>query len=247
MGWHDERFEQSHGKIRFDCVSCGRNMFFPPSKLGKYKTCSAECKKNKSIKEKELRIRECLTCKKVFYPRNWQIKSGVGFYCSHKCSLHIRVEASLKPKARKKQINSYMDGIRSGRIKHLSGDKNHRWKGGKEAAYRRIIESGKKAEYTKLYRKNNPDKVAEFTQKRKSKKLGRLPRGTIKKIGDSQKWLCVICRCDISKSYHVDHIMPLAKGGTHEPNNIQILCPSCNVRKSAKDPIAFMNERGFLL
>lgn len=247
MGWHDERFEQSHNKIRFDCVSCGRNMFFPPSKLGKYLTCSAECKKEKSLKQKETRRRFCLTCKKVFYPRSIQIKDGIGLYCSHKCSIHLRVKASLKPEARQKQLNSYMLGLKEGRIKHKVGVQHPNWKGGKQAASFRYIESGAKAAYTKLYRKRNPDKVAEFTKKRNSKKIGKLPRGTIKKIGDSQKWLCVICRKNILNSYHVDHIIPLAKGGMHEPKNIQILCPSCNVRKSAKDPIDYMQERGFLL
>ena len=222
-------------------------MFFPPSKLGKYLTCSSECKKEKSLKQKKIRRRLCLTCKKEFYPRNTQIKDGIGLYCSHKCSVKLRVEASLTLEARHKQLQSYMLGIQEGRIKHKVGNQHPNWKGGKEAASFRYIKSGAKAAYTKLYRKKNPDKVAEFTQRRKSQTLGRLPRGAIKKIGDYQRWLCVICRCDVSKSYHVDHIMPLAKGGKHEPKNIQILCPSCNVRKSAKDPIEYMQERGFLL
>lgn len=222
-------------------------MFFPPSKFGKYLTCSSECKKAKSLKEKEIRKRLCLTCKKVFYPRSTQIKDGIGLYCSHKCSTKLRVEASLSSEARKKQLKSYMIGVKEGRIKHKTGDKHPGWKGGKEASKKRCIDNGMRPEYIRRYRKKYPDKVAEFTQRRKSKILGRLPRGTIKKIGSSQKWLCVICRCNISKSYHVDHIMPLAKGGKHEPKNIQILCPSCNVRKSAKDPIDYMQERGFLL
>lgn len=41
--------------------------------------------------------------------------------------------------------------------------------------------------------------------------------------------------------------MPLAKGGEHTPFNIQLLCPRCNVRKSAKHPVDFMQENGYLL
>lgn len=34
--------------------------------------------------------------------------------------------------------------------------------------------------------------------------------------------------------YHVDHIIPLAKGGCHHPNNLQVISASVNVRKGAK-------------
>lgn len=34
--------------------------------------------------------------------------------------------------------------------------------------------------------------------------------------------------------YHVDHIIPLAKGGWHHPDNLQVISASVNVRKGAK-------------
>ena len=36
------------------------------------------------------------------------------------------------------------------------------------------------------------------------------------------------------KTYHVDHIRPLAKGGLHHPNNLQVLLGSENCRKGAR-------------
>lgn len=247
MGWHEDRFTQSHGKIRLDCVSCARPMFFPPSKLGKYKTCSDQCRIAESEKAREARRKECLTCKKIFYPRTTQIAAGTGLYCSHKCSSYTRVEASKTPEAIEKRVASYKQSMEAGKFKHPTGEAHPTWKGGKEAFLQRRKESGKAAKQLRDYRKRNPEKVREFTLRRKSKKLGRLPKGTVKRIGTSQKWTCVVCRCDISSGYHVDHIIPLAKGGKHEPTNIQLLCPSCNVRKSDKDPISFMQEKGFLL
>lgn len=247
MGWHEERFEQSGKKIRFDCVSCSRQMFFPPSKLGKYKTCSEECRLAESTKAKEARRRECATCKKVFYPRTTQINDGIGLYCSSKCFTHIRVKASLTPEARSKRLESYMANLNAGKFKHPTGEDHPKWKGGLKAHLQRRRESGKSAETLRQYRKNNPEKVKEFTLRRKSRKFGRLPKGTISRLGAAQRWKCVVCKCDISSAYHVDHITPLAKGGKHEPTNIQLLCPTCNVKKSDKDPIRFMQERGFLL
>jgi 5-methylcytosine-specific restriction endonuclease McrA len=39
-----------------------------------------------------------------------------------------------------------------------------------------------------------------------------------------------------SVAFHVDHIIPLAKGGAHLPENLQILPAEENLRKGAKLP-----------
>lgn len=97
------------------------------------------------------------------------------------------------------------------------------------------------------YRAKNPDKVREWCQSRSRRKNGRLKNGTVKKIGLLQGWKCPVCFISIKNHYHVDHIIPLSKGGLHAADNIQLLCPSCNCKKNAKDPILFMQEKGFLL
>ena len=38
------------------------------------------------------------------------------------------------------------------------------------------------------------------------------------------------------KKYHVDHRIPLAKGGTNDPRNLCLACPKCNQSKNAKLP-----------
>ena len=68
----------------------------------------------------------------------------------------------------------------------------------------------------------------------------------VKKL-EQQKFKCVACNTNIKKNYHVDHIVPLARGGTNWPDNIQCLCPSCNLSKNAKDPIKWAQENGRLL
>lgn len=43
---------------------------------------------------------------------------------------------------------------------------------------------------------------------------------------------CVACRA--SSQLELDHIIPLSRGGADTPNNLQILCRSCNLRKGGK-------------
>lgn len=64
-----------------------------------------------------------------------------------------------------------------------------------------------------------------------------------------QKLKCAECSISIrsQEDRHVDHIMPLSKGGTNWPSNLQVLCATCNLRKAAKDPLDFAKERGRLV
>jgi 5-methylcytosine-specific restriction endonuclease McrA len=46
--------------------------------------------------------------------------------------------------------------------------------------------------------------------------------------------VCGICGEDVDpQNYHVDHIVPLAKGGEHSYRNTQAAHPACNMKKWA--------------
>lgn len=45
---------------------------------------------------------------------------------------------------------------------------------------------------------------------------------------------CGICVEPIVNQYHIDHIIPVAKGGEHTIDNLQLAHPLCNLRKGAK-------------
>lgn len=80
------------------------------------------------------------------------------------------------------------------------------------------------------------------------KERGKLSTDIVIKLLKLQKGKCACCHSDITKStFHVDHIMPIALGGSNTDNNVQILCASCNYSKHAKHPVDFMQQRGFLL
>jgi 5-methylcytosine-specific restriction endonuclease McrA len=113
-----------------------------------------------------------------------------------------------------------------------------------------------------VYRKNNPNYDAESRAKspeaskirchnyRAKKKFngGKLSPSLTLRLLAFQKNRCAICRASLKKTgHHLDHIIPLARGGKNIDSNMQVTCPKCNQGKSTKDPIAFMQSRGLLL
>lgn len=75
---------------------------------------------------------------------------------------------------------------------------------------------------------------------------GRHTKVDVLEILRLQKGKCSCCRSKLT-AYHVDHIIPIARGGSNDKLNLQILCPPCNLKKNDKDPLDFMQSRGFLL
>ena len=47
---------------------------------------------------------------------------------------------------------------------------------------------------------------------------------------------CYYCNCKLGNAYHVDHVIPLSRGGSNGIDNIVIACPSCNMHKHDKLP-----------
>lgn len=83
-------------------------------------------------------------------------------------------------------------------------------------------------------------------QNRRAHKLNNGGKHTAKDIlelFDLQSGKCPYCKAKLAKTgnnkYHVDHVMPLNKGGTNNISNIQLLCPSCNLSKQDKLPEEF--------
>lgn len=51
----------------------------------------------------------------------------------------------------------------------------------------------------------------------------------------TQDYKCNMCFLDLRiMGKHLDHIMPLSKGGSHALENVQYLCPTCNCSKQDK-------------
>lgn len=108
----------------------------------------------------------------------------------------------------------------------------------------------KRNQYVYNYREKEPDRCKLHQHNRRARLSGAEGSYTpddIARILSDQKGKCAYCRKSIRKTYHVDHISPLAKGGSNRPSNLQLTCKSCNSRKHATDPIDFARQIGRLL
>ena len=96
----------------------------------------------------------------------------------------------------------------------------------------------------------NPRLGSIYFQNRRARK--RVNGGTLSvwladKLFKLQRGKCACCGQKLGTDYHLDHRVPLVRGGKNEDSNMQLLRKKCNLEKHAKDPIDFMQSRGFLL
>lgn len=108
----------------------------------------------------------------------------------------------------------------------------------------------RRREYGKRYQALYPERAA--TKERNKRALKRLNGGKhtvadVEQILKAQRNRCGCCRIKLGKKYHVDHIIPIARGGSNDRRNLQILCAPCNHSKYSRDPIEFMQSLGRLL
>jgi 5-methylcytosine-specific restriction endonuclease McrA len=52
---------------------------------------------------------------------------------------------------------------------------------------------------------------------------------------------CAVCGTDQGEM-HIDHIIPRKVGGTHDLDNLRVLCKSCNLRKGALNDGVFLGR-----
>lgn len=69
---------------------------------------------------------------------------------------------------------------------------------------------------------------------------GRYTKDDIIRLMAEQEGKCAICGTAFGDDgYHVDHYVPLSKGGTNDPSNLKLTHPVCNLKKGAKLPTEF--------
>jgi 5-methylcytosine-specific restriction endonuclease McrA len=99
---------------------------------------------------------------------------------------------------------------------------------------------GRAAAYLRQWQIDNPDKICEYTAKRRAL----LQDAFVEDVDRRAVWGRDESRCRVKlvcdgmfvpfEEMHLDHIIPLSKGGVHAYYNVQTACAPCNHAKGAR-------------
>jgi len=85
--------------------------------------------------------------------------------------------------------------------------------------------------------KKNPGKVSAIRARRHAQINAAIEEIDRQKIYERDKGICYLCGEPVdSNNWHLDHIIPLARGGEHVMTNVAVTHPFCNQSKNAKLP-----------
>lgn len=103
-----------------------------------------------------------------------------------------------------------------------------------------------KREQTRQWQAANPERVRGYKRRNKHRRraaVGDYSRRDIEALLRIQRSECAGCACSIVAGFHVDHVIPLARGGANYCGNLQLLCKPCNLTKSDRLPIEWRRAR----
>lgn len=233
--------------INVKCLECGGQ--FTGNKENKY--CSTICKKKSMKKNRQTLKNICRVCNKTF-----ESKTPIGKYCSKKCAAIWRKEnprheneclnckCKFKTNDNKKKYCSLECSIADRSVNPIVTCKFC-----KKEFRKKTSNAGKYCsrdcflKHIGASKWESKQKIRDISHIRRAKEMGvAYEYFDVESIFDRDNWTCKLCGCKVNKfeaypsnqSASLDHIVPLSKGGTHTPGNVQLAHLICNLKKSDK-------------
>jgi len=227
--------------------------------IGMCKVCKNIAQKNNYVKRKPIDIipdgyKRCTKCKEVklatleYFPHSSRVKAGLHTYCKQ-CHILIHKAQYTKRQKRTFAIPDFKQCSKCGINKPATSFAKHIiGRDGLVTVCQDCQRLTRLNSYPSrrsrvlatrsLYRATHPELIKTIHRNRYAHRKGAQGKYTpndIEKQFNAQKGKCYWCNRKLTK-YHVDHIIPLVRGGSNWPDNIVIACPSCNTSKGDKLP-----------
>jgi 5-methylcytosine-specific restriction endonuclease McrA len=216
-----------------------------PSEIN-FKTCTkcGETKPttafSKDVSKKDGLCCQCKACVAFYYAENREkrLAYNANYYMEHRDE-KLNYCAAYRESHRDEQA-AYSTKYRAEHLEEVRAysrvyEASHR----EERQAYRIKHRNQKSAYCAAWQRANPIKVRANVHRYNARKRGNGGSHTaedVKRQGDSQAWKCWWCGKRCKSKYHVDHLIPLARGGHNGPTNLVIACPKCNCSKNDKLP-----------
>lgn len=177
------------------------------------------------------------------------LKNGIEMKACTKCN-------KILPLSKFRKDNSKSDGYYSS-CRECASKKDHEsYLKNPEKKYEKVLEYQIRTGLIKKYKPYNPKYYSSKESKRK-KRARDLNRRMLKRKADSKSKItsdvitniikkydgkCAYCGEICVDNYHIDHKVPLVKGGDNEFDNLALSCPRCNLSKNDKTDIEFIGR-----
>lgn len=229
--WFPETTEYFHrraaspGGLRKVCKTCVSRLYSTGPRVDEYQ------KSYRKANRHELKER-----KKLEYERN------KATYREYAQSYRVEKKDELKEKKKEYHQNRYQndDTYRKDRL-----EKDKKWRETNPDYFKKyhLKNADKAIRRMREWVIANPEQakvLRRITMARRRARLrsseGNHTAEDVKRIYKSQRGKCYYCGCKVGDKYHVDHVIPLSRGGSNGPENIAVTCPHCNLSKHDKLP-----------
>ncbi|MGO9618179.1 MAG: HNH endonuclease [Bryobacteraceae bacterium] len=100
---------------------------------------------------------------------------------------------------------------------------------------------------SRAWKAANPERVRAAVARYRARRHnapGRITGKDVQAQYETQRGTCFYCPRSLAQCrFHVDHYIPLLRGGSNEPSNIVLACPECNGAKGTKLPWEFRDPK----
>lgn len=199
----------------------------------------------------EIPTKTCTRCGKTkpataeFFPLAKRYAGGLSTWCRACFREYNRTHKRPNPEKRAEYNRKYLRA-------YFADPVNKEKKAEYDRAYREVNKEKINERIAKWHAKN-PHKAKEYRIRltpnrdarraikyrylaRKRNAQGSHSTADIKRQYEAQKGRCYYCQAKVGDNYHVDHVIPLSRGGSNGPENIVVACVSCNTSKRDKLP-----------